>query len=590
MNTSVTTLDDAKPARQGPTAALGSALRGVRSLGPGRILALGAVLLAMAAFFTFVIVRASQAPYTLLFGGLQLADSEKLVQRLEGMGVPYRLSPGGDAIMVPADRALQLRMSLAEEGAPLGNTVGYELFDRASVFGASDFLSNVTLVRALEGELSRTIGTLRHVRSARVHIVQPRREPFSREAVKPTASIVLGLGGASLDRRQVDGIRHLVASAVPGLTVDAVTLVDDSGELLGAAGGMAADGLGETEAYRIGYEQRLKAKIVQLLERTLGPGRADAEVAADMDFDAVSTTSEVYDPNGQVVRSTQTTQDKREQADQQPSEQVSVANNLPTERGSANGGSNAANSNEHSDRTEETTNYEISRKVINQTRHVGEVRRLTIAVQVDGLRKTQPDGSSAYEQRPQAELQQLAALVRTAAGVNEERGDVVEVVSREFVAAPADEPQPAGLLGLSHDDWSRVAELATLAFLTLAVLIFAVRPILRSVLPGAAARAELAAPPVTVVGGDGVPLLANSTGDALGQLERLGQPAASGEILSAEPVPALPPINEAGAPRMLDLANVAGRVRASLIEQVSQIVTERPDDAARVVRAWLQAE
>jgi flagellar M-ring protein FliF len=212
----------------------------LRALGPGRILALGAVAAALLGFFAFVIWRASAPDYTVLFAGLELADSQRLVQRLEEAGVPHRLSAGGDAIMVPADEALRLRMSLAEEGMPLDGTVGYELLDQAGPFGTSEFLANVNLRRAIEGELARSISTLRQVRSARVHIVQPKRELFAREATAavPSASIVLALrGGGELDKRQVAGIKHLVAAAVPGLSPERVTLVDDRGTLLAQARG-----------------------------------------------------------------------------------------------------------------------------------------------------------------------------------------------------------------------------------------------------------------------------------------------------------------------------------------------------------------
>ena len=195
-------------------------------LGAGRILALGIVACGLLGFFTDVVNRAAEDSYTLLFSGLELADAQELVGRLEAMEVPFRLSAGGDAIMVPSGDALRLRMALAEEGMPVGGTVGYELLDDASPFTTSDFLANFNLRRAVEGELTRTIGTLRSVRAARVHIVAPERTLFGRAEVAPTASIVLTLRGAeALDRRQIAGIRQLVAAAVPGLQPDAVTLV-----------------------------------------------------------------------------------------------------------------------------------------------------------------------------------------------------------------------------------------------------------------------------------------------------------------------------------------------------------------------------
>jgi flagellar M-ring protein FliF len=251
-------------------------------------------------FFAYVVARATESSYTLLFSGLELANAQELVGRLEAMAVPFRLSPAGDAIMVPSDDALRLRTALAEEGLPHGGKVGYELFDQANPLTTSDFLANVNLRRAIEGELGRTVGSLRGVRAARVHIVEPKRSLFGREEVKPSASIVVSLrGSAALDKRQIAGIRHLIAAAVPGLEPKGVTVLDDAGNLLAEPSGSRDELVGsadEAEEHRVALENRLRAKIVQLLERTVGPGKADAAVSADLDFDEVATTAELFDP------------------------------------------------------------------------------------------------------------------------------------------------------------------------------------------------------------------------------------------------------------------------------------------------------
>jgi flagellar M-ring protein FliF len=584
--------------------AAGGGLAGLlRALGPGRIAALGAVAAAMLGFFAFVAWRVSAPEYTLLFAGLQLGDSQQLVRRLEELGVPYRLGASGDAIMVPRDEALRLRMSLAEEGLPLGGTLGYELLDRAGPFGTSEFQAAVNLNRAVEGELARSIGTLRQVRSARVHLNVPKRELFATRGGQqaPAASVVLALrGGASLDKRQASGIRHLVAAAVPGLAPERVTLVDDAGNLLAQAAepGAAGPGFEDAQDYRAAYEDRLRAKIVQLLERTLGPGRADAQVSADIDLNEVATTAETFDPDGQVVRSTQTTQEKSDQTERAaPDDAVSVANNLPAERAQqgAQDGAGAPTSAERSDRTEETVNYEISRTVRNETRRGGALRRLSIAVQVDGEHKPGPDGAPVYEPRSPAELEQLAALVRGAAGLDEARGDRLEIASRRFVRpepAAGDEP---GLLDLGREEWWRAAELGTLAALTLMVLLFGVRPVLRRVLPP---REPAALPPpeptAVVLGADGKPLLVHGATWATIGVDSAGNPVVVREPVSVAadaggpgglPVPA----GAAQPAAMLDLRNVKGQVRASLVEDVGAIVDERAEEAVRVIRGWLHA-
>ena len=291
------------------------------------------VALVLLAFFALVITRTIEQPLTLLYGELTPADAHEIVGRLEALGVPYRLGGDGTALMVPESRALQLRMDLAADGLPSGGSVGYELLDRPSGLGASEALTDVSLKRALEGELARTIGSLRSIRSARVLLVMPQRRLFERSTDRPSASVVLTLGlGSRLEQRQVEAIRHLVAAAVPGLEPNGVTVVDDQGELLarasdGSADDPASDGI---DARRAAFESRLREKIVRLLERTLGPGKAEAVVTADLDFDAVSTSAETFDPESRAARSTQTIEETSDRRDSGPDSGVSVANNLPT--------------------------------------------------------------------------------------------------------------------------------------------------------------------------------------------------------------------------------------------------------------------
>lgn len=556
--------------RGGRPQPLAAAAALLRTLGPGRIVALGAVAVLLLGFFAYVIVRASESSYTLLFSGLDLRDAQQLTQRLEAMGVAYRLSPGGDAILVPSDQALRLRMSLAEEGMPVGATVGYELFDRANPFTTSDFLGNVNLRRAIEGELARTIGTLRQVRAARVHIVEPKRSLFGREEVRPSASIVLALRRpASLDRRQVAAIRHLVAAAVPGLDPKAVTIVDDSGDLLAEASGTEGEGLSldETEELRVAFENRLRAKLVQLLERTLGPGRVDAAVSADLDFDEVATTAELFDPNTQVVRSTQTAEEASDAKETAASEAVSVANNLPTERQAAEPG---PGSSERTTRTEETVNYEISRTVRNQTKRGSTVRKLSIAVQVDGVYREGPDGERRFEPRSAEELAQIEELVRSAAGVDQARGDVVEVVSRPFVEPAAGAADDEGWALLDAAGRQRLIELGVLGALTLAVLLFGVRPLLRRLLAGPAPEALPADQPRLLAGGQ--PEAASLAVEGAASVPGLPGPGANGETAAG---PALLPGSEAGAD--------------ALLGEVERAIEARPEDAVRVLRAWLRA-
>ncbi len=577
----------AEPTRSNGGRAIAPLVELAQTLGPARILALGAVAVCLLGFFAYIISRATEASYTLLFSGLALTDAQELIGRLETMAVPYRLSPSGDAIMVPADSALRLRMSLAEDGMPVGAPVGYELFDQANPFTTSDFLGNINLKRAVEGELARTIGTLHGVRSARVHIVEPKRSLFGREEVKPSASIVLALRGQqALDKRQVAGIRHLVAAAVPGLQADAVTLVDDAGNLMTEQSSPGTEpSASDAEDFRVALEDRLRAKIVQLLERTVGAGKVDAAVSADLDFDELATTAELFDPQGQVVRSTQTTDEASDQKESQTTAAVSATNNLPTERSAADPG---PASSERTKRTEETVNYEISRTVRNQTKRGPSIRRLSVAVQVDGIHRVQTDGTKAYEPRGADELTQLAALIRSAVGIDEARGDVVEVVSRQFTESPpllAAEPTWSALLS---DSYGNMVDLVVLSALTLVVLFFGVRPIVKRVLTFSTAVSPTAT--AVVLGADGKPLLVHGATGATVGVDRAGNPVVVREpvmVDSPSPASALDAGRPAGASDLIELKNVRGHVHAALLGEVSKAIAGSPEEAVRVVRGWL---
>lgn len=533
----------------------------LRSLGPGRLLVLSATALALLAFFAFLILRAIEPPYTLLFGNLDLDDSAQIVSRLEALGVPFRLQGDGNAIMVPDDQALRLRLALAEEGLPRGGSVGDEIFDQSSALGTTNFLANVNLRRALEGELARTIGALADVRSARVHLVMPRHELFRRDQIEPSASITLRMHGAGrLNRRQVLAIQHLVAAAVPGLTTERVTLVDDQGTLLARGGdGLESALPSQAEERRVAYEAHLKRTIEQLLERSLGAGRVQAEVSADLDFDQVTLTEETFDPEGQVVRSAQTVEEETQSSERDNDDAVTVGNNLPN--AAAETPAAARTANENTTRTEETINYEVSRRVRNQTQIGGRVRRLSVAVLVDGRMVPEASGELVYEPRSEEELEQLASLVRSAIGFDEARGDVVAVRNLPFTVPP-EELDDASWFQLTKYDLMRLAELVALALVALMLILLVVRPVLRRLLPPAPATA----------------------------LATAGQGATP--AVSAADTPALTGPDDAAGQR--DAADEDGvtlesevRKRGDLVKRARDVIDESPDEATAVIRSWL---
>jgi flagellar M-ring protein FliF len=545
-------------------------------LGAGRLLAIAGVGVGMITFFVFLTTRLATPNMSLLYGDLDLKDSAQIAQKLDSMSVPYQLRGDGSQILVPGDQVARIRMTMAEQGLPRGGSIGYELFDKSETFGSSSATQNINQVRALEGELSRTITGLGPVQAARVHLVLPRRDLFARDAQEASASIVLKLRGAErLNKNQVAAIQHLVASAVSGLKPARVSVVDGAGTLLargdgqdnGAPTGVAA------ESMRDDYETRISRNVEDLLERSLGPGKVRVDVRADMDFDRTTTNSESFDPDGQVVRSTQTVtqNDDNTNGNDQP---VTVTNNLPNGQAAAApsaGRSKAA-------RNEETVNYEISKTVRSQVREAGEVKRLSVAVVVDGVYAAKPDGSKTYTPRSADEMKQLNALVRSAIGYNEKRGDTVEVVNLQFVTP--EEPAPvaaaANFLGFEKAELFRMGETAVLAVVALLVILLVVRPLMFRLLEGGGSG-----------GSESAGLLVDPALAGHPQLPAPGAMHSQAMQAHAAALPVPMPRAQSAVEQMIDIGQVEGRVAASSIRKIGEIVEKHPEEAVAIVRSWM---
>ncbi|HVM97247.1 MAG TPA: flagellar basal-body MS-ring/collar protein FliF, partial [Candidatus Acidoferrales bacterium] len=252
----------------------------IKSLGPGRIVAMGAVTIALVAFFAYLIVRVTSPAMTPLFTDLSAEDSATIIKDLERQGIAYEIRNDGATVLVPKDRVTRLRMKLAEGGLPKGGGVGYEIFDKTDVLGATNFVQNINHLRALEGELARTIKSIDRVQAARVHLVLPERVLFSRDKAEPSASIVLKVRG-QLETQQVRAIRHLVASAVNGLKPQRVSVVDESGRLL--ADGSAEEFAGmsaQADERKIAYERRLREQVESIVASVVGQGRSHVQLTA----------------------------------------------------------------------------------------------------------------------------------------------------------------------------------------------------------------------------------------------------------------------------------------------------------------------
>lgn len=543
-----------------------------------RLAAMGAVAAGLIGFFIFITTQLSSANMSLLYSDLELGDSSQIAAQLDTLGVPFELRADGAAIMVPADQVDRLRLVMAQEGLPKGGSLGYEIFDRSDGFGTTNFMQNINRLRALEGELARTIMTIDRVRQARVHLVMPERQLFSRERDEPTASVFLRVGGGELGSVQIAAIQHLVASAVPRLQPQNISIVDDRGNLLAKGPGGDADDLrlATAEEMRRNYEERLTRTIEDLLAQTIGPGRVRAEVSADMDFDRITTSSETFDPNSQVARSTQLVEESTEANEGDGFDPVTVAENLPEPGGlDVGGGATATN---RSNRLEETVNFEISKTVQSSVREVGSVKRLSVAVLVDGTYATDAEGVTTYEPRPQEALDRIATLVRSAVGFDEARGDVLEVITMPFV--PVDDPflddETGGPFGIGKGELLRLAEIAVLGIVAILVLLLVVRPVLGRILDSGVREDE------------GSDLLAGPNGLQL---------AGPGNMASVPGLPGPAGLPTEGGPTaeeeidaLIDVNQVDGRVRASALRKVGDIIEKHPEEAANIIRNWMFQE
>ena len=535
-------------------------IHALRNLGPVRLAIMGAIMLGMIGFFIFLVTRLTPS-MVLLYGDLNADDSSRITSQLSSQNVPFELLQGGSQIMVPNDRALKLRLNLASQGIPSGGSLGYELFDDQQTIGTTSFVQNINLVRALEGELARTIQTISSIRSARVHLVLPRRELFSREKHQASASITLRMGGGSLEKDQVAGIQHLVAAAVPGLVPARVSIISSSnGKLL--AGGFEEDSASfmavKSQEQRRNFERRLSRTIESLLEKTVGFGKVRAEVKADMDFDRISTTDEKFDPDGQVIRSNQSIEETNQTRDTEGTQPVTVGTNLPDPN--VGSGENASSSGAQS-RIEETVNFEVSKKIINHVREVGIINRLSVAVLIDGVRGIE-DNEPTYQPRSEAEMELLATLVRGAIGFNADRGDTVEVINMEFADVMVEGIELELFFGLDKNDLLRMAEVLVLSIVAILVILLVVRPLVSRAfesIPSAAAAGER--------------LLTDQAG-----------------ALTAPGIPSEVTVGEERFEELIDIDRVEGRVKASSVKKVGGLVEKHPEEALSILRSWMYQE
>ncbi|MBF0850898.1 flagellar M-ring protein FliF [Gluconobacter sp. R75690] len=546
-------------------------LANLKQLGLPRLAALGGVGVAMLVLLGVLVLHGVNATNGLLYRDLEAHEAGEIVEQLAKAHIKYRLQDQGSTIMVPDDDVARARLLLAQSGLPSGGSVGYEIFDKGNSFTATQFEQTINETRALEGELERSIRLIHGVRNARVHLVLRHRELFSTDEQNAQASVLLSMdGGRRLDEESIAAVVNLVSAAVPGLDAHNISLIDNRGHVLLKQGEGNSNGGQSAEEQRQLIEQRIAREVEDLLGSSLGPGHVRVEANVTMNNDHVRETQENYDPDQQVLRSQQTKTEKSINA--QGSTNTTVANNLPN----ANAGQQQNGS--QSNRQEQTNNYEISKTVRTLVQDQPRIARISMAVMVDGISQSDGKDHASWQPRNQEELGRLTALTKSAVGFDQSRGDVVTVMSMKFTDMDMEmKPEPSGWSKFfTHSNQMEAIRFGLFAACLAMVLFFVVRPLLRPI--GESSSGKLlnfatseARTPSADLSSQGAVYLPDS------QSERARTPMLEAAYVNAEPVDE----------ETVSVSGVQGRIRASSVQKVVDLVETHPSESIALVRGWL---
>ncbi len=535
-------------------------VRALQGFGIGRLAAILGAGAGAAAILVAILLRVGGQPTSLLYANLDLKEAGQITAQLDQSGVKYEVKGDGSTIFVDRDKVASTRLLLSGKGLPTSGSVGYEIFDSAPALGQTDFVQTLNRQRALEGELARTIRSIQGVSFVRVHLVLPRHQLFEEDAEQPSASILIATGAGRVGAEQVRAIRNLVAGAVPELKPERVSITDQQGELLAAEGDGAVDGAGGGERTQV--EERIRRTVKDIVEGVVGPGHARVQVTADVDMAAVTTQSEHFDPDGQVVRSTQTSDEKSNELKANPAGATSASQNVPGAAPPASGSGDTSNTGKQ----DETTNYEISKTTTTEVRQPGQVKRLSVAVAVDGTTAAPVHGHPGpYTPRTAEEMRRIEQLVRSAMGYDDKRGDQLSVVNVPFDRDLQGEgASVASAFSFDKNDVIRLAELGVMAVVAALIILFVVKPMLKTTGAGGGAVSVTALNAAPRLGADGQPVSA-----AL---------AYQGGAL------ALPGPDGDGR---MEMAKVDGQVKVSSVKRVSDFVERHPEESVAILRSWL---
>lgn len=533
-------------------------LQMIKNMSPSKVASIAAIIIFLISFFVYVAVQMSSNEYVVLYTDLELKDARQIVDKLESSGVDYQLKKNGTEILVPESDVNRLRIETVDFALGSGSSsVGYEVFDNTDALGSTNFVQNVNLLRALEGELARTISSVDNIRNARVHLVMPKREIFSREEQKPSASVIIKTKEGPLNPQSIQAIQKLIAAAVPKLDMKDISIVDSNGNLLTEFSEEQNEIVKKStnETMRLEQEYKLNQRLQELLEKILGKGKAQVQINLEMDFDEVVTNEEIFDPDSQVVRS-QASITEEGTSGQDASQPVTVGQNIPNSDSSfqSSNGSFGTMS-----KTEETINYEISRIVRNKVKNTGTISRVTAAVSVDGTYKRNDEGSLVYQPRTPEEMERITNLVKSAVGYDANRGDLVEVVNIKFSSFTDEENvEPEKLyMGFTKQEIMRMAEGLGVAIVAILVILLVIRPLINNAFE--VSNNNPAEKLISSGTEEDNLLLSNFLSDNY----------------------------DDSAEELININKVDGRIKVSLVKKLNATVEKNPDAAVNVIRGWL---
>lgn len=552
---------------------MNSLLNTLNQFGPLRLIIILGVTIGVSLALMTMAFRIGSPEKALLYSGLEIKEASEITARLDQMGVAYTVGAGGSTIMVPRKKVDNVRMTLAGENLPSSGSIGYEIFDKTGSMGQTSFAQNTANLRALQGELERTITSLDGINAARVLLVLPTRRLFERDTQEAKASVVVRLQSNVIGASQTQAIRQLVASAVPGLKAGSVTVADESGRVLARQDDNETGGGNMAAGQRSMAEAALTKKIQNMLTSVAGPDGVQVQVSVDLDLDRITERATIYDPDNRVVVSSDTTEESSDETEEQNTGGVSVGTNVP---GEAAGENSEPKTNAATSKTSEILNYGNSKTERTTVRQSGAVKRLSVAVIVDGTLSADEAGVETYTPRTAAQMSEIEALVKTAMGFDQARGDTVTVSNVRFSRPPPiGEVEKPSAFSFDKNDIMRGVELLILAIVSIAMMIFIVKPLVGGIAGGGVGGGAM------IAGANGAPVLVSSMEGAMPALPQ----AADGDVAPQAALAA--PMDAGSFDDSIDVAKIQGQVKASSVNKVAEIVESHPDESISILRTWL---